>query len=66
VSERGRRFLADLLSELTDRQITDLFSGARFDKHQGLLTPVRPVSEWVRVFKNKAREVSDGPLCPDA
>jgi len=66
ISERGRRFLLKLLGELTDAQLTDLFTGARFDKPRSLFTDERPASEWVRVFKKRVRAISDGPPCPDA
>jgi len=66
VSERGRRFIVDLLLQLTDAQLADLFTGARFDKHwRGRGRPT-PVSEWVRVFKQRLRALSDGPPCPPA
>ena len=44
----------------------DLFAGARFDKHHGLLQRARPVSEWVRVFKKRRQAISEGPACPAA
>jgi hypothetical protein len=66
ISERGRRFLAGLLGALSDRQLTDLFSGARFDKPHALLTRTSPVSEWVRVFRKRVQGISEGPPCPDA
>jgi hypothetical protein len=66
VSERGRRFLARLLDQLTDTQLTALFTWARFDKPRSALTRARPVSEWVRVFRARARAISEGPPCPDA
>ena len=66
VSERGRRFLGTLLHELTDAQLTDLFTWARFDKPRSRLMETRPVSDWVRVFKSRVREISEGPPCPDA
>jgi len=64
VSEKGRQFLAELLGQLTDTQVEGLFSAARFDKQKGLLSAAAPVSEWVRVFKRRVRELSDGPACP--
>jgi hypothetical protein len=66
VSERGRRFLAKLLGELTDAQLADLFAAARFDKPRSPLTNAKPVSDWVRVFKKRVRTISEGPPCPDA
>jgi hypothetical protein len=65
VSERGRRFLAKLFDELTDAQLTDLFAGARFDKPRNVLKPASAIPEWVRVFKTRVREISEGPPCPD-
>jgi hypothetical protein len=66
VSERGRRFLAKLLEELTDAQITDLFAAARFDKPRNVLMQASSIQEWVRVFKTRVRAISEGPPCPDA
>ena len=64
ISERGRRFLVDLLGQLTDAQLADLFSAARFDKHHRGLGRPAPISAWVRVFKQRLRALSDGPPCP--
>jgi hypothetical protein len=66
VSERGRRFLARLLEQLTDAQLADLFGGARFDTSRSLLKQASPVQEWVRVFTSRVRAISAGPPCPDA
>ena len=38
VTEAGRRHLASLLGQLSDDQIEDLFTGARFDKKKSFLT----------------------------
>jgi hypothetical protein len=65
VSERGRRFLAKLLEQLSDAQLTDLFAGARFDKPRSALKGTTSIPEWVRVFKSRVRTVSEGPPCPD-
>lgn len=65
ISDAGRKHLASLLEQLTDQQITALFSGARFDQAKGMVGfNASPVSEWVRVFKKKVRQVADGPACP--
>jgi hypothetical protein len=66
VSDRGRRFLVKMLGALTDAQLTDLFATARFDQPRTALTSAKPVSDWVRVFKQRVRAISDGPPCPDA
>lgn len=58
ISERGRRFLADLLTRLTDAQIATLFRAARFDRHSGT------IEEWTALFKVKVQMVASGPPCP--
>jgi hypothetical protein len=65
ITEGGRRLLASLLGQLSDRQLTDLFTGARFDKLKTFF-PSRTdtITDWVRVFKVRVREISDGPPCP--
>ncbi len=65
VTETGRRFLADLLEQLTDTQLTELFAAARFDKPRGPFRSGAPVSEWVRVFKAKVSAIREGPPCPE-
>ena len=64
ITEAGRQFLATRLAALTDRQLTDLFSSARFDQPRSVLTRTKPVSEWVRVFRQRVKTISDGPPCP--
>lgn len=65
ISDAGRKHLASLLEQLTDQQITALFSGARFDQAKGMVGfNASPVSDWVRVFKKKVRQIADGPACP--
>jgi hypothetical protein len=65
ITEAGRRHLGGLMSQLSDRQIEDLFRGARFDQPTGLITrQSTPIEEWVRVFKDKVKQITDGPPCP--
>lgn len=65
ISDAGRKHLASLLEQLSDQQITALFSGARFDQAKGMVGfNASPVSDWVRVFKKKVRQIADGPACP--
>ena len=66
ISDFGGVLTSPLLGALSDRQLRDLFSGARFDRPYDLITPVRPVSDWVRVFKKRVKAVSEGPPCPAA
>ena len=72
ISEEGRRFLANRLGQLSDRQLRDLFEAARVE-----LRPRSPgdpstghatVGEWVDVFKAKRREIAErrcGDTTPD-
>jgi hypothetical protein len=61
ISEAGRRFLAALLMQLTDRQLRDLFEVARVelrlrapgDGASGFAT----VDEWIAAFKQKRDQI---------
>jgi hypothetical protein len=55
IGESGRQFLADLLSQLSDRQLRDMFEVARFTKRD----PKVSVDDWVRVFKEKRDEIAN-------
>jgi hypothetical protein len=63
ISEEGRQFLSDLLGQLSDAQISDLFTVARVtlrarkpdDPRSGLAT----VDEWVAAFKAKRAEIAE-------
>ena len=60
ISEAGRKFLADLLVQLTDTQLHDLFEGARVDhrsRKPGTEEPAASVDEWVNAFKAKRDEI---------
>lgn len=52
IREPGRRFLADLLSQLTDNQLKDLFEVARFPQQSGV-----PVDKWIALFKTKRADI---------
>lgn len=61
IGEEGRRLLADLLLQLTDQQIRDMFEAARV--HLRPRDPEMPrsglpsVDEWVTAFKQKRTEI---------
>ena len=55
ISESGRQFLAEILSQLTDRQLQDMFEVARFTKRD----PKVSIDDWVRVFKQKRDEITN-------
>ena len=66
ISDAGRRHLGNLLSQLSDQQLRDLFESARFDHVSGLLgtRAPAPVDAWVSTFKSKVAQITDGPSCP--
>jgi hypothetical protein len=54
ISEAGRRFLANLLMQLSDRQLQDLFEVAGVDR----------TAEWVDAFKRKRAEIVNAHCAP--
>jgi hypothetical protein len=66
IGEEGRKFLADLLVQLTDAQLRDLFEVARFPRRS---TPAdhapdrTTTAQWVDAFKQKRDEVTS-VICP--
>jgi len=66
ISEAGRRFLAGLLEQLTDRQLHDLFEVARVDRRSrrpnSSALPAS-VDGWVAAFKEKRQEIVNA-RCP--
>lgn len=64
ISEDGRKFLSDLLNQLTDQQIANLFIVARAEKTDETLQDQGhdrevTIEDWVRVFKKKRQEIND-------
>ena len=58
ISEAGRRFLAERLNRLTDRQLRDLFTVSQVTR-RGEKIDGRAVTidDWVREFKKKRAEI---------
>ena len=63
ISEAGRRMLAGLLDQLTDQQLTDLFTAARFAEYDLIGAEARDVRAWVRAFRAKITAVREGGPC---
>jgi hypothetical protein len=64
ISEAGRKFLADLLIQLSDAQLRDLFTVARFaDKPVNGRAGRTTVDAWVDAFKHKRDEIAS-VTCP--
>jgi len=60
IGEAGRKFLADLLLQLSDQQIHDLFEVARVDRrprNPGHGTATVSVDDWARAFAHKRDEI---------
>jgi hypothetical protein len=61
ISEEGRKFLADLLLQLTDAQLTDLFTTANFahgpERTRAAGSAGDTVAQWVKAFKHKREEI---------
>lgn len=63
ISEAGRAFLSKLLAQLSDRQLTDLFTVARFAEKPIPGTAAPTVQMWVEAFKQKRAEIAS-VRCP--
>lgn len=59
IGEAGRKFLADLLNQLTDAQLRDLFDVARFQDRD----PSATIVQWIDAFKRKRAEITNR-TCP--
>ncbi len=68
ISEGGRKFLADLLVQLSDAQIRDMFRAARFERLEEKIHAPEgerraTLDDWVDVFKHKRGEIVN-QTCP--
>ena len=59
ISEAGRQFLADLLTQLTDAQLHDLFEVARFPQRwdPADVGNAATIEQWVDAFKKKRDQI---------
>ena len=68
IGEGGRKFLADLLTQLSDAQLHDLFEVARFSRRSKTVgggPDAMTTDGWVDVFKRKRGEVVNH-TCPQS
>jgi hypothetical protein len=66
IADGGRKFLADLLVQLTDKQIADLFDVSRFPRRATVSDDspdTTTVAQWVEAFKQKRNDVVNR-VCP--
>ena len=60
IAEDGRKFPADLLVQLSDTQLSDLFEVSRFQRRSTAsdeAPDTTSISDWVKAFKQKRNEV---------
>ena len=63
IAETGRRFLAERLSALSERQVRDLFEGSGFARFEGASEASRDVGQWVSAFADKVRQIAEREPC---
>lgn len=63
ISEAGRKLLADLLLQLSDRQLRDLFETARFAERKTESVRAATVDQWIGAFKKRRDQVVNR-TCP--
>jgi hypothetical protein len=66
ISESGRQLLSGLFDQLSDRQLTDLFTAARFSEFDGITAEGRNPQAWVKAFRAKAKAIKDAGPCPSS
>ena len=64
ISEAGRQLIAKELATLSERQLTSLFSGARFREFLGGRGPGADERAWAAALLDKVRQIADGGPCP--
>jgi hypothetical protein len=57
IGEAGRKFLADLLLQLSDAQLHDLFDVARFAERKTTTVLAATTDQWVGAFKKKRDQI---------
>jgi hypothetical protein len=65
ISEGGRRFLLQLLEELSDSQLRELFLFSGVTSYEQVSARARDPQAWVEVFRDKVRQIRDAGPCPD-
>jgi hypothetical protein len=64
ISEGGRRFLLNLLEQLSTLQLEMLFTSSRMIEFDGVTAASRNPSAWAGVFLDKVRQIRDAGPCP--
>ncbi len=66
IGESGRKFLADLLMQVSDAQLTDLFYVARFAQRKTDSVHAATTAQWVEAFKSKRDQIVNRSCIADA
>jgi hypothetical protein len=64
IGEAGRKFLADLLVQLSDAQLHDLFEVARFSRRQAPSVRAATTDQWVDAFRKKRDQIVNRRCLP--
>jgi hypothetical protein len=64
ISEAGRQFLLNLLTQLSSAQVKDLFAGARVQASEGITGEGRQPRAWAAAFADKVRQIAEAGPCP--
>ena len=64
IGEAGRKFLADLLVQLSDPQLHDLFEAARFPQRKAPGVRAATSDQWVEAFKKKRDQIVNRSCLP--
>jgi hypothetical protein len=66
VSDAGRLQLALALAALTERDIEQMFIGARFPDYHSSTDDRRDVRAWTDAFRGRVGQIAAGGTCPEA
>ena len=66
ISEDGRRFLLQLIEQLSGDQIAGLFTSSGATSFDGVTVEGRNPAAWATVFLDKVRQIRDAGPCPPA
>jgi hypothetical protein len=63
ISEEGRTLILELLDQLSDAQLQDLFAGSRITRYDAVSAASRSAQAWAGAFQEKVRQVREAGPC---
>jgi hypothetical protein len=63
ISEAGRRLLLGLLEQLSERQLNDLFEGARVTMQDQVSSEAARPEAWTRAFGERVNQIRAAGPC---